>query len=130
MWLGQLFRELKDLACFLFFPNAREDLCAGLRAIGVDAQIAGRGRPEEKTNGHYSEGVIDVSEGPIRWVNVVSWGGGERDYYQTDYGVPDPRWLPRLNIRSIRMRSFPIFGRGINVRWKGDRPRTRAPPQQ
>ncbi len=120
MWLGQLFRELK----VLFSNTTREDLCAGLRTIGVDARLAERGRPEEKTSAYSgSLGVIDVSEGPIRWVNVVLWGESQEsaaNWYKTDYGVPDPRCLPKLEIRSIRMRGFPKFGRVINVRWKGD----------
>ena len=120
MWLSQLFRELKDL----FSNTTREDLCAGLRAIGVDARLAERGRPEEKKTAYSGpRGVIDVSEGPIRWVNVVLWGYSQEsgaDWYKTDYGVPDPRCLPSLEIRSIRMRRFPKFGRVINVVWKGD----------
>ena len=119
MWLDQLFRELKDL----FSNTTREDLCAGLRAIGVDARLAGRGRPEEnKTWSNGSLGIIDVSEGPIRWVNVVLWDWylDGADWYKTDYGVPDPRYLPSLEIRSIRMKRFPKFGRVINVEWKGD----------
>ena len=53
--------------------DERELVCAGLRRCGVDAQIAERGRPEEKIfseRGTESLGVVDIAKGPIRWVNV------------------------------------------------------------
>ncbi len=117
MRLRRLFRWLKEAPR----NKGREELCAALCAIGVDARIAERGRPEEQTRSHGdSLGVIDVGQGPIGWINLsgdYSPEGGS--CYTTDYGVPDPRHLPKLEIRSIRMRRFPIFGRVLNVRWKG-----------
>ena len=99
--------------------TTRDKLCAGLRAMGVGAWMAERGRPEEKT-GKGSLGVIDIGQGPIRWVNVREVGDSENTAYMTEYGVPDQRHLPQLQIRSVRVKTFPVFGRVIDVRWKGN----------
>ena len=99
--------------------KTRDKLCAGLQAIGVDARTAERGRPEEKT-GAGSLGVIDIGRSPIRWINVRVYDAGETTVHITEYGVPDSRYLPELGIQSVRVKTFPIFGPVIDVRWKGN----------
>ena len=98
--------------------KTRDELCAGLQAIGVDARTAERGRPEEKT-GRGSLGVIDIGRGPIRWINVRVYDQGENTVHITEYGVPDSRHLPEIEIDSVRVKTFPVFGRVIDVRWQG-----------
>ena len=77
-----------------FRNHTRDNICAGLRTLGVDAQMEmSRRAAEEAIRIGWCVGVIDISEGPIRWVNVCS--------YYTDYGVPDLRLgpdSPRLRI--------------------------------
>lgn len=105
-----------------FRDKTRDNICAALQRMGIDAQMVKRGRYEEGTRTG-SLGLIDILEGPIRWVNVrrVSHGQYRTDYY-TDYGVPDARLghsSPKLRIHSVRVRSFPLFGRVIDLRWEG-----------
>ena len=63
-------------------------------------------------------GVIDISEGQIRWVNIVNsyygteFGGSHR--YWTVFVVPDRRiWGSALRVRVMSKK------RGEYVRWKG-----------
>jgi len=97
----------------------------GLQSLGISAQILPRGRPEENIR-HGSRCLIDIPEGPIRWVNLrevnnTTLSGGGRDHY-TDYGVPDLRLepnSPKLLIKSVRIKNIPLFGEIVDLRWKG-----------
>lgn len=40
--------------------------------------------------------------------------------YAADYGVPDSRILPKIQLRSVRVKNVPVFGRVVGVRWQGD----------
>ena len=110
-----------------FRDHARDDFCQALRVLGINAQMAERGRTEEKIGSDRSLGVIDLQEGPIRWVNMtwVSYGGGMAGgstYYYANFGVPDPRMppdFPPFIIRSVKIKTRPIVGRVTGVRWKG-----------
>ena len=109
-----------------FRDKMRDDICAGLRALGVDAKMAVRGRAEEHSSaGTFSLGVIDIPEGPIRWVNVYRVEGDRRtgppEYY-TEYGVPDPRLnmnSPWTEIKSVRKKNFPLVGKVVDLHWEG-----------
>jgi len=117
-----------------FEDKKRNDICAHLRSLGIDAQIAERGRAEEKIGGKGSLGIIDIREGPIRWVNVGRIGGDvdpvSGQLYYTDYGVPDPRLgkniphrrikpLKPLEIHSVSKRSLLFLGKAIDLQWEG-----------
>ena len=103
-----------------FRDHARDNICAGLKSLGVNAQMAVRGRPEEDT-GKGSLGIIDIDDGPIPWVNVrkVTRGGGQygggTDYY-TDYRVNVPYRPPNATIRSDRRKSF-LRAKVIGAHW-------------
>ena len=53
-----------------FREKTRESFCAHLQSLGIDVHMAERGRAEEKIGNAGSLGLIDVAEGPIRWVNL------------------------------------------------------------
>ena len=108
----RLSRWLKDP----LFPYPKM-LCAELCAMGVKACMAERGRPEEKT-AKASLGIIDITGSPIRWINVRLVGLGDNSEDFVDYGVPDSRALPPIEIQSKWVRTFPVFGRIIDVRWE------------
>jgi len=95
---------------------------AGLQAIGIDAQIAKRGRAEEKT-GEGSLGIIEISDEPIRWVNVRQTESAEgRVCYHADFGIPDTKLkpdFPELKIRSVRQKKYLLFGQVVDLLWKG-----------
>jgi len=73
--------------------------------IGVPARMAERYRPEEKIAvqwGQRLKGLIDIAEGPIRWVNVrtdPSMGDDRMGGVYADYGIPDSRQLPKVRIQ-------------------------------
>ena len=111
-----------------------DDTCAELQALGIDAQKAECGRPEEKIgvegnqnldrfclNG-ISLGLIDIPEGPIRWVNIRSEPSESGIIYYTNYGVPNPRLgpaSPEMHIYSVRKKNFPLVGKVVDLHWKG-----------
>ena len=87
-----LVRKLKER----LRDHGRDELCADLRALGIQAQISERGRPEEKiTHGRgKSFGIIDIQDVLIRWVDVKKQADGENPgppYYHIEYGVPGSR---------------------------------------
>lgn len=109
-----------------FRDKTRDNLCANLQSLGVDARMAERGQAEEdigRKDPNKSLGLIDIAEGPTRWINVVAV---QQPNWVTNlwfiYGVPDPRIEPNLTkvrIKSIRMKDFPLFGQVVDLRWKG-----------
>ena len=57
-----------------FRDKTRDDLANALNLIGVKAEMADRERAEEKVENSWyqrSLGVIDITEGPIRWINIL-----------------------------------------------------------
>ena len=105
-----------------FRDDTRDVVCAHLQSLGIDAQMAPRGRAEENTRAvgftHRSLGVLDISEGPIRWVNVTreTWTKGEDSdpSYYLVCGVPDPRVGP--GFPKVRMIAG-ILEKFTGVRW-------------
>ena len=122
------FTDFSDRVGVRFRVMNRDRICDRLGALGADARLAGRGRAEEQiTNGIQcgSLGLIDIREGPIRWVNVrkVRQYGDPQGSHFTDYGVPDPRlelYSRRPAIKSVRTKEFPLVGRVIDLHWKGE----------
>ena len=60
--------------------KTRDKLVHSLNALGVGATMAERGRPEErirKSWGKRSLGVIDIPQGPIRYINIVRQDGSQ-----------------------------------------------------
>jgi len=103
--LGELFSRVKER----WRDKSRDSMCTGLRSLGIDAQMAARGRIEEEIHGSLptagiikSLGIIHISEGSIRWVNVckrvIPGGQGSRPQvtYYTEYGIPDSRLGPEF----------------------------------
>ena len=102
--------------------------------LGIDARVAPRGRPEEEIytgpDDEGSLGVIDIVEGPIRWVNVT-WGtrfsvaldtGWWDVYHSLVYGVPDPKIQSaflKVRVKAIYDTHF-ITGRATWRGWEGE----------
>lgn len=124
---GEFFSGIKEG----FRDHTRDNICTDLQRLGIDAQMAPRGRPEEEVYIKRlpdigSLGIICIPEGPIRWVNVrketSQAGPGTTSYYYTEYGVPDPRLgpdFPGARIETVRVKTSPLFGRVVDLRWKG-----------
>ena len=85
---GELRERIRD--------HARDKLCEDLQALGIQAQMSERGRPQEKILPirQRSLGVIDIVEGPIRWIHVTHVARvnmAPYSYRTLMYGVPDPK---------------------------------------
>lgn len=119
--------------------KTRDKLCAHLRSLGIEAQMAPRGRAEENiyTGPRESLGIIDIAKGPIPWVNVTSATmsvGGDPDRrmpYYLVYGVPDTRiglGFPNVRVKAVSVKKFErgwlarLHGVkvAIGVRWEGE----------
>ena len=108
--------------------DTRQSICLGLSSLGVDARLGERGRPEEKAgplSGCTSIGLIDVPQGPIRWINVAEcdspWQYSKG--YRILCGVPASKLsksLPRAKISAVLVKAFPVVGKVVDLRWKGD----------
>ena len=58
--------------------KSRDGLAYALNSVGVKAEMAERGRAEEKVEDSWyqrSLGVIDILEGSIRWINILKKDG-------------------------------------------------------
>ena len=91
-------------------------LCAGLKVLGAEATVVRR----RSGKGEQLIGVIDINRSPIRRVEVQVWEDSEGVAYTSEYLVQDARRLPPAGFSSVRVRTFPIFGRVVDVRWDGD----------
>ena len=120
-----------------FRDKTRDNLTKTLNSLGVRAEMAERGRAEEdvrKRWGTRSLGIVDIADGPIRWVNIVKQDGSqhspqrwwlvfcvpdeERDNSPEDLRYVDNRRF--VDIKTSREKSFPVLGRVTGVTWEGD----------
>ena len=112
----------------LFRDKTRDKLAQDLNSLGIRADLAERGRAEEKIENSWyqrSLGIIDISEGLVRWINILKKDGSGRSPPQwwVIIGIPDERPLSNhraVDIKTIRRKAFPLFGKVIDVTWKGD----------
>ena len=108
--------------------KTRDDLASALNSLGVRTEMGERGRVEEKVNNSWykrSLGVIDLPEGPIRWINIVKKDGGKDSPPRRwiNLCIPDERPVvnhKELKVRTVREKSFPLFGKVVDVTWKGE----------
>ena len=114
----------------IFRDKSRDELAQNLNSLGIRADLAERGRVEEKIQKSWykfqrSLGVIDIPEGPIRWINIV-----KRDRSRNSpprwwiiLGIPDERPISNrqtVKIKTVRKKTFPLFGKVVDVTWKGN----------
>ena len=108
--------------------KSRDELTDALNSVGVKAQMAERGRAEEKVEDSWyqrSLGVIDILEGSIRWINILKKGGSENSppRWWVMRGIPDERpasTRQQTKIKTVRKKTFPLFGKVVDVIWKGN----------
>ena len=114
--------------------KSRDTMAASLEAAGIQAEMVGRdlGRPEEKIRtpkllAKSSLGLIDIrTDSPISWINVVRTKSRDQNgpaRYRVVFGVPDqsiPMNHKQLKLKTVRKKTFPLFGRVIGVSWRGE----------
>ncbi len=116
-----------------FRDKTRDELTLALNELGIDATMAERGRPEEDIQDTWmnrSQGIIDLAAGPIRWLNCLKQDGSQYSPPQwwTVFGIPDERPFSDqrlVKIETVRAKSFPLFGKVVDVTWKGEDHATR-----
>ena len=107
--------------------KSRDELAYALNSLGVKAEMAERGRFEEKVEDSWyqrSLGVIDILEGSIRWMNVLKKDRNRKSppRWWIVLGIPDDRPVStrqETKIKTVRKKSFPLFGKVVDVIWKG-----------
>ena len=108
--------------------KTRDEIAGAINSLGIKAEMAERKRTEEKILNPWwtrSLGIIDIPEGPIKWINVIKKDGSDKSppRWWIIFGIPDGRLTSNrqnIKIRTIRKKSFPLFGKIIDVTWKGN----------
>ena len=117
--------------------KTRDNLTKALTSLGVRASMAERGRTEEAVRkGMFTRslGIVDIDDGPIRWVNSIKQDGSQHSppRWWTVFCVPDadrsgaPQDLRHVdnrqfvNVKTTREKSFPLFGKVTGVTWDGE----------
>ena len=112
----------------VFRDKSRDELARALNSLGVRADLAERRRPEEKIEDSWyqrSLGIIDIPEGPVRWINILKKDASRNSppLWWIVLCIPDKRPVPNheaVDIKTIRKKTFPLFGKVRDVTWKGD----------
>ena len=107
--------------------KTRDNLTNALNSLGVKAEMAERERAEEKVhNGWWNRslGVIDLPEGPVRWINVIKKDQSKESppMWWINHCIPDERPISgnrEIDVKTVRKKSFPLLGKVIGVDWKG-----------
>jgi hypothetical protein len=108
--------------------KSRDELAQNLNRLGVRADLAERGRSEEKIeNAWYqrSLGIIDIPEGSVGWINILKKDASKNSppLWWVVLCIPDKRPIPNyraVDIKTTRRKSFPLFGKIVDVTWKGN----------
>lgn len=99
-----------------------------LQEIGVKASLLEKGAGEEKVgvsraSGQRSEGLIKIESRNINYINVISVSSQYGVNYFLDYLVTSPSWPGNKNkkkTKMVRKKSSGIWGRVVDIEWKGD----------
>jgi len=114
--------------------KSRDTMAGSLEAAGIQAEMVDRElrRPEEKIRtfqlfGKSSLGLIDIrTDSPFSWINVVRTKRADKNgpaRYRMVFGIPDqsiPMNHKQLKLKTVRKKTFPLFGKVIGVSWKGE----------
>ncbi|MFC2010083.1 hypothetical protein ACFLUL_00690 [Chloroflexota bacterium] len=112
----------------LLRDKTRDKLAQNLNSLGVTAVLADRGRAEEKIENSWHQrslGIIDIPEGLLRWINILKKDGSKNSppRWWVVLCIPDERPIPKhqaVDIKTIRKKTFPLFGKIVDVTWKGN----------
>ena len=107
-------------------PQNVEQLLHHFLEIGVKASLAEKGVDEEKVGlsrsfMRSSVGVIKIAGRNIDYMNVIGVASQYGVNYFLDYLVRSPSRLgKRKKTRMVRKKSPAIWGRAVDIEWKGD----------
>lgn len=119
-----------DKATEALRDKTRDNICANLTRVGVEAKLSERGIKEEmasKPRWVGSLGLIEISKSLIDFVHVVYVQTRYGRYYSTLYLVHDPSvYYPSVHdkghrkARSKRVKERPVIGKVKDVVWEGN----------
>jgi len=100
----------------IFRDKSRDELAQNLNSLGIRADLAERGRTEEKVENSWyqrSLGIIDVPEGLVRWINILKKDGSKNSppRWWVILCIPDERPLSNhkaVDIKTIRKKSLQV----------------------
>tara|TARA_Y100000590_G_scaffold125765_1_gene143800 strand:- start:9263 stop:9862 length:600 start_codon:yes stop_codon:yes gene_type:complete len=107
--------------------KTRDNFYRKLSDIGLECELAERGIVEEKLFNPWhrtSLGIIKInSDFPIKYINIIKKWGGKNDppRWWHYFAVPTQASMSKedqIDINSIRLKSFPIFGKVKSIDWK------------
>ncbi len=109
-------------------PQNIEQFFNHLQEIGVKASRLEKGAQEEKVgigraSGQRSEGIIKITGRNVDYINVVSLSSQYGVRYFLDYLVTSPNWSDkksRKKTRMVKKRSSGMWGKVVDIEWKGD----------
>ena len=107
--------------------KTRDNLTHALNSLGVEAEMAERGRTEEKVHNAWwnrSLGVIDLPEGPVKWINIIKKDQSKDSppMWWINHCIPDERPISgsrEIDVKTVRKKTFPLLGKVVAVDWKG-----------
>tara|TARA_Y100000814_G_scaffold200279_1_gene147501 strand:- start:720 stop:1616 length:897 start_codon:yes stop_codon:yes gene_type:complete len=72
-----------------------------------------------------SIGFVEIIDGPIKWANITYRSGSKNSppQWKLILGIPDetvPLKHDKVDLRPKRKKTFPLFGKVIDVEWKGN----------
>ena len=111
-----------------FRDKTRDDLTHALNSLGIQAEMAERGRAEEKVHNAWHQrslGIIDLPVGPVRWINVIKKDGSQYSppSWWVNLCIPDETPVSShdtVKIRTVRKKTFPLLGKVVGATWMGD----------
>ena len=108
--------------------KSRDNLANTLIKLGIKAEMAERGMEQEKIGDEWytrRQGIINIQDQPIKWINICKKDRSKDSppAWKYIFIVPDERLASgkdKIKIKTIRKKSFPIFGKVIDTIWKGN----------
>ena len=107
-------------------PQKMDELLGHLQGNGIRASLMGKGAKEEnigRSMGQKSEGLIRLEGRKIDYINIIGVSSQYGTNYFLDYLVRKPSSLvekQRKKTSMIRKRGSALWGRVVDIEWKGD----------
>jgi len=109
-------------------PEKREELCQHLQEMGIEAITLEKGSDQENIGqkrswGQRSEGLIELKDRNIDFINIISVSSQYGTHYFIDYLVKSPNIIGKRTLkktRLVRKKSSPLWGKVVAIEWKGD----------
>jgi hypothetical protein len=103
------------------------DLVVNLNGLGISTETHTRDEALEKEmagsrwNSKSSRGILYLKETPLDWITILHRRGDPPKWWYL-FGLRDDRigTIHRTKLRTIRKKSFPIFGKVLDTDWSGN----------